>query len=217
MGAGLDKSLLIRTGEIEPERLKVFEHGDLRGEAGSRGAYIDPAEVLAQARAEAEVKVREAYEEGLRRGEEAGRQQFAETVAQCEEALRQVASQIQETRLNHLTALEPQMVRLAGAIAAQILRREATVDPGIVATAVRAALENLLDRERLTIRLNPADHAVLRERGIDVLDGIDGVREVSVVAQDGIAPGGCVIESETLRIDAQLDAQLGTIFEALLE
>jgi flagellar assembly protein FliH len=221
MAGGLDKSALLKTGELAPERLQTYEletFGDVPVASNTDvDTPPDPAEVLARARVEAEEKIREAYEEGLRRGIEAGQEQFATSVAQSAAALQQSIENMAHVRSEFLDSLEPQVVQLAGAIAAQVLRREVRTDPELIVATVRAALENLLDREQLIVRVHPADLEGLKSQGVDLLGGIDGVHDVTLIGDERIESGGCILESDTLHVDARLDTQLRKVFEGLLE
>lgn len=173
--------------------------------------------MLVHARTEAERIVREAYAEGLRRGTEAGRAQFFEAVGQSAEALRNAADAVRRAHDEFLESLTPQVLVLVQEIARRVLRREATADPELVRVMARAALSNLLERERVTMHFNPADLNALQERGISFLEEFDGTPHLSVVPHESVAPGGCIVETDALYVDARLDAQLEKVFEALTE
>ena len=110
---------------------------------------------------------------------------------------------------------EPQLVELVGAIAARILQREARTDRDLVGATVRRVLDRLFERERLVVRVNPLDLDALRDQKVTLLEEFDGVRQLDVIADESVGPGGCVVESKTLFVDAQLDAQLGRILDEL--
>ena len=174
-------------------------------------------DILEAARQEAETKVREAYTEGARRGEQAGRDAFDETVAGVAEALRAAAATMQEAHARFLDSLEPQMVALAGQIAERILRREIQTDPDLLHRTSRAALKQIANRARLTIRLNPEDLARLREQNVTLLDEFDEVMEVTTIADESVDSGGCIVENEAVTVDARIHTQLQQILDGLLE
>ncbi|HOD49587.1 MAG TPA: FliH/SctL family protein [Candidatus Hydrogenedentes bacterium] len=178
---------------------------------------LDPRQIIDEARKEAELKVREAYAEGLRRGTEAGRAHFEESVGKAAEALESAASAIQAAHEQFLQSLEPQVAALAAAIAKRIVRREPSVDPERVRTTVREALGHFEKSERITLRLSPADLAAMEAQNIRLLDEFTAIENLEVVADETVAPGGCVAESEYLEVDAQIDTQLQKIFDDVLE
>ena len=173
--------------------------------------------MMIQVRREAEQKVKEAYAEGLRRGIEAGKSQFAQSVAESAAALKAAAEAIRAAREEFLNSLEPQVVEVAGAIARRVLQRESEEDPELIGRTVRRALEHLIDRENVVIHLNPKDAEALRAQKIALLDEFEGLRNITVQPDPAIGPGGCIVETERVHVDARIDAQLEQIIVALRE
>lgn len=177
----------------------------------------DPLDIMAEARAEAEAKVKEAYEEGLRRGYTAGEQQFREEVNQAAAVLDNAAKAMQDAHGQYLDAMTPQVVALTNAIAKRILGREAQLDEAVVLKCARDAIGKLLEREELVLRVNPADLETLRDKKAAFLEEFDGVRTVEVVPDETVTSGGCVAESRTMEADGQLETQLSEILKTLME
>lgn len=183
---------------------------------GSSASELDPATILAEARAEAEQKVREAYEEGLRRGMEAGQAQFEESVGLAAEALQQASEAMVLVRQTFLDSLEPQVVQLAIALAGRILDREVSLDPYVIETTARAALERISDEERVTLRINPGDLEVLREKKPELLGQFERIATIELVPDEEVESGGCLASTDHVEIDARLSAQLDSIMAQLL-
>lgn len=200
-----------------PRSLVMYERDTLEDVdlEGPEEEVITPEMILAQARDQAEQKVREAHTEGMRRGVEAGRQQFEEAVAQAAAALEGSAEAMRGAREQFLASLEPQVVELALEIARRILQRDARTDRDLVTTTVRNALRHLADREQMLIRVNPADLEGLRAQKVRLLEDFEDVREIMVQADEAISPGGCIVESRLMQVDARIEAQLDTILEVL--
>lgn len=208
---------VIKPEEGRQVEVVAFERSVLETIGVGSKESVDPAVILAEARAEAELKVREAFAEGTRRGIEAGKTQFKESVGESAETLRKVGEVLQEERQAFLDSLEPQVVELAFSIARRILRREAQVSPEVVQTTVRAALEQVLDQEHVVIHVNPGDLEVIRGHRVTLLDDFDGIHRLDVVPDEAVESGGCVAESGQLHVDARLDAQLEQILDTLME
>jgi flagellar biosynthesis/type III secretory pathway protein FliH len=175
-----------------------------------------PEEILAEARAEAQRVVREAYSEGYRRGEAAGKAAFLQSVGEAAVALKGSAEAMAEARRQFLAATEPQVVALVKAIAQRVLHREIQTDEALVVRTVRAALANLTAREHMVLRLNPADIETFRKHELQVLEAVPGVN-LDVVEDESVGSGGCIIDTESLHVDARLDQQLREVLDALLE
>ncbi|MCX5771194.1 MAG: FliH/SctL family protein [Candidatus Hydrogenedentes bacterium] len=174
-----------------------------------------PETVLAAARREAEQKVHEAYAEGMLKGFEAGKSQFDASVAQAGDALQAAAEAVGQARQAFIDSLTPQVLELATAIAARVLQREATIDRDLVLRTVERALEHLANHEHVTVRLNPADLEAVKARRVQLLESIDGITKLTVVADESITPGGCVASSNLMEVDGRIQSQLDAILDAL--
>jgi flagellar biosynthesis/type III secretory pathway protein FliH len=101
---------------------------------------------------------------------------------------------------------EPELIRLATAIARKIVGEELRTSPEAIVAIVREALAAARG-ERIVIRVHPSAAALVRK---------SVGQEVQVTASESVAPGGCVIESEFGIVDGQLETQLRVIERALL-
>lgn len=211
---------IFKPSEIEPHALAAYEREVLEDMFPgvldpNSGEVMSPAMTLEAARAEAARKVQEAYAAGYQRGLEAGKAEFDASVAGSAEALRRVSEGIEQARKAFLESLEPQVIELTQTLVAAVVNREARTDPELVRVTARRALEALLDREGLVIHVNPADLDAMRAHKVSLLEEFDGVRDCAVRPDDSIAPGGCLVESELMLVDARLEAQLERVFDAL--
>lgn len=207
---------IIKSWESDSGACRAYQRSTLEL-AVSEDEALSPAEILAQARAEAEQRVREAYAEGHRRGIEAGKAQFESEVGAAAQALQAAAEALVQARQSFLDALEPQVARLATIIAERVLQRECRIDPDIVMTMARAALQRLAECEQIVLRLHPADLDALRRQRVTLLEEFEGVESLELTADESVAPGGCIAETESVRVDARLEAQFNKIVADLLE
>ena len=95
--------------------------------------------MLAQAREEAAGLIQQAYDEGLRRGEEAGRAAFDLRISGVAELLEQAARDMHAAREEFLDSLEPQVMELVALVARRTLQRELAPDPALLSATVRRA------------------------------------------------------------------------------
>ena len=171
-----------------------------------------PGEVV-DAREEARRIVAAAHEEAgevraaaAREGAEAGRAEVTELLARA----RQAALEAGEQSRNDLRVL-------AVRIAEKILGRELTLSPEAVIDVVATALGEARSRRHLRVRVHPGDRPSLlegRPRLEEVL--IEGAI-LTLVDDDTIPRGGCIIETEVGTIDARLGSQLAAIERALVK
>lgn len=81
----------------------------------------------------------------------------------------------------------------------------------------RRALRLLETKTNLTVRVPAADMAAFRTFASGTLDEIDAAGSLSLMADESLSPGGCIVESERARIDATLDTQIGELVALLLD
>ena len=147
------------------------------------------------------------YQDGYRDGQVA-LEAFKETFA------RQMAAQFGALLANldeQWNGLEQQMAlavtRTAVQLARQVVRHELATRPEIVSRVAQEAVGAIvLSARHLRVRFHPADHQ-------HVLDGSGEAlmaREARLVADPGIEPGGCIVDSDL----GQVDARIGTRWAA---
>ncbi len=156
---------------------------------------------------------KQAYEEGYARGREegraAGREEVAARAARLDALLGTLARPFEELD----EQVEQELVRLALAIAQQLVRREVKADPGQIVAIVRDALAALpVSARGVRLHLHPEDAQLVRE----VLSLGDAQRPWQIVEDPVLARGGCRVVSESSHIDASLEARLAALAAAVL-
>jgi flagellar assembly protein FliH len=117
-------------------------------------------------------------------------------------------------RDRYFHSVEIEIVRLALAIAARILRREAQMDPLLLMGAVRVALGQLAAAAEVRLHV-PAADAELWKEAIALLPN-PPVRPVVIDERD-LRLGECRLEASVGRVDLGLHAQLEEIERSFLE
>ena len=120
-----------------------------------------------------------------------------------------------ERRDTALVEVEADVLRLSIKIAEKIIGHEIARDQSTLTAIVSTALRNARQHEMLTVRVNPADFSLLQTQR-EQLDPSGRARFLDLVADPRVAHGGCLIESDSGTIDAQLDTQLRVLERALL-
>jgi len=143
----------------------------------------------------------------------------AEAIAQTEQALRQdyeIKLQAGRTRINaaisgfdaqrteYFARVEAEIVQLALAIAAKILHRESQVDPMLVATLVRMAVEKMREGSKVTIRVGTKR----LEQWKAYFAGQPSLSRVEIVEDPGLSEHDCLLETELGTTNFGLDSQL---------
>jgi flagellar assembly protein FliH len=161
-------------------------------------------------------ETRRSFESGRERGRQEGRQaeheaQAAAHAAAEQERARQGAHLIEsftQERDRFLHEVEHEVVKLALAVAARILRREAQMDPLLLTGAVRVALGQLSGSTQARLRVPPAELGLWSE-AIALLPNL--AVKPTVLVGEGMRLGDCVIETELGTVDLGIRSQLGEI------
>lgn len=137
----------------------------------------------------------------------------AQRLASGAAAFERAAEQLRNRDEVSLAQIERDMIALAVALAEEIVGRElASLD-----APVREALERvaglLPDRGVPVVRVHPDDEATARE-AVEA-DIVRWTREVDLIADPGVEPGGCIVDVGPCRIDGQVGTALARLREAL--
>lgn len=125
-----------------------------------------------------------------------------------------LTGQVQADREQFLIEVEPELVQLALAIAARILRREAQMDPLFLMGAVRVALGQLAATMQVRLRVPAAESSLWTE----TLAHIPNLKvKAIVIPDDTMQLGNCLIETEMGSVDLGLRAQIHQMELALLD
>ena len=172
-------------------------------------------DLVAKARAkvaEIEEAARAAGDErGYAEGKQKGETELDPVIA----TFREVAQSIREQRRALLEASEPEIVRLAMAIAERIVHTEIATNPSVVLGNVRSALTRITSREVVTLRVNPADHDIIRAHR-DAIHAASDVEHLRIVEDQRVDRGGVMVETEAGTIDAKVATQLMEARRAIL-
>ncbi len=161
-------------------------------------------------------ETKRAFEQGRERGRNEGRQAERESIAVAlktaqENQLRQMAG-LAETfaaaRDRYLRDVEHEVVKLALAIAARILRREAQMDPLLLTGAARVALGQLSSTTEVKLRV-PSGELDLWTEAIRAIPNLP--LKPAVMAGDGMRTGECIVETALGTVDLGIRAQLAEI------
>lgn len=152
---------------------------------------------------------RRAYEEGFAEGRRAGLAAGSEAV----ERLRAVLQALEAPLADLTPELEESLLRLAKALARQLVRRELKEDPAQVVGVVREAVAALPGTARhIRVHLHPEDAALVRE----LLAPEQGESPWRLVDDPVLARGDCRVETDASRVDAGLEQRLTALIAQAL-
>ncbi|MCH7988383.1 MAG: hypothetical protein IID46_04435 [Planctomycetes bacterium] len=213
----------------------VFNYEDLRKKCN---VYVEKVRhetrsMIQDARIQSESIRKEAYEQGRQSGSQQGLRDAEEQIrSRAEEladqlaveklkttlpAMQAAADMLVQERDKWMAAWEEITVRLSLAVAEKVLRRKLDVEPEISTEMIRGVLELATGTPHITLKLNPEDLEHLGDHAEDVIRSMASCGKVTLIADESISNGGCVIETQHGVINAEIENQLERIASELLE
>jgi flagellar biosynthesis/type III secretory pathway protein FliH len=170
----------------------AFERASqLLAEAGHRGDELVEtvsAEARTAGRAEASAKVDS---------------EMAEMMA----TMRNLVDMARVERHKLMESAEPELVRLAVGIAERVLHQQIALDRGVVVEMAKVAIGRLVEKESVTVRVNPGDLERMREHRDELLSNGE-IKNFRVVEDQRVDRGGVVVETDGGTIDARISTQV---------
>jgi flagellar assembly protein FliH len=161
-------------------------------------------DALAAAHAEAEQIRATAQAEGFA----AGRAEALAALEPALAALQQAAADVTAQQAAAAEELERRAVQLGMALAAKVLAGALEAEPERVVDAVRGALRGVVERERITVLVNPEDLELVREAMDGVAAALGGIEHCVVEAERRVARGGCIVRTPVGDVDARVETKL---------
>ena len=170
----------------------AFEQATLMlAEAGRRGD-----ELVASVRAEGQAA-------GHAEGVAAADREMADMMA----TMRNLVDMARVERHKLMESAEPELVRLAVGIAERVLHQQIALDRGVVVEMARVAISRLVEKESVTVRVNPGDLERMREHRDELLASGE-IKNFRVVEDQRVDRGGVVVETDGGTIDARISTQV---------
>ena len=191
------------------EALEPLAAAPIPGPAGGPAVSgpLTPGEELALARAEAGQLRQAAREQGYQEGFASGHACALEEANAGAAALAEAGIALRQEAAAAATRLEDEAVQLALSLAEKVVAGALAVDPDRVVDVVRHALRGVVERERVTVLVNPADLPLVSGAMAGVQAELGGIEHWEVQAERRVGRGGAVVRHAHGDVDAQLDAK----------
>ncbi|NYF80341.1 FliH/SctL family protein [Granulicella arctica] len=150
---------------------------------------------IAEARVEARLEARQEWELELEG-----------CVMQERERVARTCADFTKKRTSYFAAIEGEVVRLALAIAARVLHREAKLDPLLLSAVVRLALEKVADDSGAVLHVPEKQVEAWR-----ALLAAESESTAQVIGDEKMASDGCVLETSVGRVELGVVVQLEEI------
>jgi flagellar assembly protein FliH len=184
-------------------------HGPIVGERAPETFRLPSAEEIARIRAEAHAA---AHAEGFAAGRAKALAEGAQRTTREVQRLAKICDELAQPLARVDDAVVEQVGELAVMIARHLVRRELKHAPGEVVGVVREAMRLLpLSTRRARIHLHPDDLLIVQEAL-----AVRSDTAWQLEADPLVSRGGCVVETEISRIDAQVESRIAAIASKML-
>lgn len=168
-----------------------------------------------------ESSLEQVFQQGFRQGQQETetrmRAEFEQIFADEQKRVAGFIFSLEEQQKTYHQSFEQSAMRFGLAVAEIIVKREVSIDKELVLQQVREALKRVVGVERIKLRVNPQDEAIVKGNRSVVTEDSDSVRDIVIEIDEAIEPGGCILESDSGNVDARLSTQLKKIEESLFE
>lgn len=147
------------------------------------------------------------YEAGVA----AGRSEGSTKIKRGMELLEEYARLLQAEKREIAGRTESNVVELAFALAGRIIGKELETKPELVVNVARGALNQVLDCERVRLRVNPEDLSFLKATEAELEAILSKRTQLEIGTDRSIPRGGCMIDTERGTLDARISSQLETL------
>ncbi len=177
-------------------------------------AARDGAEaILNEARVQAEENWGKAYDKGFEKGRAEGmasaKAEMLKDALRIGELARNAAVEMQAI----FTSSEEALIGLALSIAEKVVHKRMEEDRSLVVSAVRGALEQVEAAKAIRVRVSPDDMQYLLPYWEEETKRAGG-KSIDLTADPQVQVGGCIIDTASSVVDAQIETKLAEIDKA---
>jgi flagellar assembly protein FliH len=162
----------------------------------------------------AEEELRASYERGRLEAEQALSQQLLQQRAEVHELMGGVLTSLRQAVPQIVRETENAMIALTLSVA-QKLVAGLPISVALVEEVVRDALAQIEGTAQFTVRLHPADLALLQKSDSPLLSSGDGAAEFRFLSSPEVTRGGCLVQTHFGTVDARRETKFDLLQRTL--
>ena len=201
-------------GAVRHEAAKLIDQAYTNSEELISEAQQRAVELISDAAAHAQEIEDAARKTGFDSGQADGQAAAGAELEEMLVTMRGLVDVARAERHKIIEGVEPEIIRLAMMLAEKIVHQEIALDKTVVVSMAKAAIARLVNRESVTVRVNPADIETIREHRDRMLASTD-LEHLRLVEDQRVDRGGVVMETESGTIDAKVATQIREARRAL--
>lgn len=199
--------------EAEEQGTRVRAEAQREAERIISEANLESARIIEQAEQSHQEIIEAATQEGFNVGYQEGREEAVKENAQLLAETTAALNKLHGAFPGAVKQNEEKLVRLAMEIAEAVISEELAAKPEIALKTVERAVKRVSDMERVIIKVNPLDLDLILPKQESFRAILPDVQEFVITGHYSIARGGCMIETNSGTVDAQINTQLAVLEE----
>lgn len=151
------------------------------------------------------------YAEGFKKGELDAKEEFKPFLDTTENIIRELSG----FRKKMYSKVEREMIEMVISLVKKVIHFELSTKDDSIQEMIRLAVQSVLDKESMTIKINPADKEHAENFRPELQHLFGEIKNISFESSTGIERGGCIIETNFGTVDARMD-KLGEQIDKIL-
>ncbi len=187
----------------------------------SEADWVDPETVVeVEEETEASETLEEirqrAYEEGLSLGKKEGFEAGRETAAPIVEQIQNLLKEMDGLWYRLVETYEERIIQLVGRVAEKVVLAHVGFEHDTVKRVILDAFRMIPEPAEVTIDIHPQDVERIENIKGTFFEQVKALKQVSLVPNPSISPGGCRIKTRLGEVDATLESRLAAVHETIM-
>jgi flagellar biosynthesis/type III secretory pathway protein FliH len=192
---------------IAKQARELIDSAEQRAKALLQDAFERASQLLAEAGERGDALVQTVQADARAAGHAEGSAAADREMSDMMSTMRNLVDMARVERHKLMESAEPELVRLAIGIAERVLHQQIALDRGVVVEMAKVAIGRLVEKESVTVRVNPGDLERMREHRDEMLSNGE-IKNFRVVEDQRVDRGGVVVETDGGTIDARISTQV---------
>ena len=141
------------------------------------------------------------FEAGFNKGKESAKEEFSPVL----ETTQQLVEELSGFRKEMYDKVEREMIEMVISLTKKVIHFEFSTREDAVQDMIRLAVQSVLDRESMVIKIHPTDKEYAESFRPELHHMFSEIKNITFVAHSGIERGGCVVETNFGVIDARIE------------
>lgn len=152
--------------------------------------------------------LRQGYEEGLKQAEAEMEEKYSQAFQKEAQQLGDFMQALKDSYADAIKTAEGPLVKIALDIAEKVIKEEAEKNSEVILANIRDSLLRLTSKVHIVVRVNPGQFDLVAGHKQKLISVVEGIDDFSLVGDEKVGKGGCVIETPSGSVEARIAKQL---------